>query len=106
MALANHTPCRHEHQSIFPRGLIRSGLQNHLSDPNDVSWELSVANRILSQKLQQRRRTKVVAAFEEHMLIHELGMLPKPVSQARNIAGVEQFYSLMEERIGYAFVVG
>ena len=37
--------------------------------------------------------------------MHELGVLPQPVSQSRNVAAVYQFNGSMEERVSYAFVM-
>ena len=70
----------------------RSGIHNYLGHLNDVGRQCSVADRILSHKLQQRWILKVIPAFKNHPLLHQTRMFHQIAAQKFGVSWIEQFY--------------
>ena len=52
-----------------------------------------MANRILSHEFQQRWIPKVVPAFENSLLMHEIRMLIQSLAQTNDITRIQKFHS-------------
>ena len=52
-----------------------------------------MTNRVLRYEFKQRWILKIVSAFEDNSLTHEIRMLPQVSSQTCYIAGIEKFHA-------------
>jgi len=85
--------------------LAPAGIENDLRDLNDILRQSAPTDRILGYKFKQRRIMKIVPAFENDALTHEIRMLPQVSAQTWYIADIEKFHASAKCGVLNPFVV-
>ncbi len=97
--LPSHATRSNQHQRLIARRLLWSRLQYHASDIENVRRQRAMPYRILRDKLQQRRRPKIILPFKQHVLFHQLRMILQQPSQPDRIARIQQIHGTTKRRI-------
>jgi len=112
-ALARNTAGGNEPERFVDCGLscigiqfdIQAGIENDLGEGDYVGGQSAVADWIFGDELQQRRVAKVISAFKDYVLPHQVGVLAQVGTQACNIACIEQVDGVAKDGVLDAFVV-
>ena len=96
--------CNQQQRSI-PRGDVRTRVEDHAGNVDDIGWKRSVTNRIFGHELEQSRRTKVISTFKENVLMNQFWMQLQQRSQPSGVTGIKKVHGAAKYRVFNTFMV-